>query len=310
MTGTIKRIKTISEYHQVMGHAKPLHPLVSVIHLENVEKFPFNEPVKLVYDFYCIVLKKNTGIKFSYGQQQYDFNEGTLFFMSPNQVFGFQYDETQIEKPYGWALLFHPDFTWNTSLATDIKIFEYFDYSANEALHLSGKEEMIIGSILSIIEEEYQANTDKFSQDIIITQIESLLTYADRFYQRQFITRKKAAHRTLTQFEKLLNDYFQDEKALDGGLPTVQLISDKLHLSPNYLSRLLTTLTGKSTQHYIQDKVIEIAKGKLSTTDLSIGEIAYSLGFEHPQSFSKLFKAKTKFSPLNFRDSFNNIKGV
>lgn len=305
MTGNIKRIKTISEYHQVMGHPKPLHPLVSVIHLENVEKLPFTEPVKLVYEFYCIALKKNTGIKFNYGQQQYDFNEGTLFFMSPNQVFGFQYDETQIEKPSGWALLFHPDFIWNTSLAAEIKNFEYFDYSASEALHLSEKEERIIGSILSIIEEEYQSNIDKFSQDIIITQIESLLSYADRFYQRQFITRKKAAHQTLTQFEKLLNDYFQDEKALDGGLPTVQFISNQLHLSPNYLSRLLTTLTGKSTQHYIQDKVVEIAKEKLSTTDLSIGEIAYSLGFEHPQSLSKLFKARTNQTPLAFRATFN-----
>ena len=305
MKGNIKRIKTISEYHQLMGHSKPLHPLVSVIHLENVEKFPFNEPVKLVYDFYCIALKKNTGIKFSYGQQKYDFNEGTLFFMSPNQVFGFQYDETQIEKPSGWALLFHPDFIWNTSLATDIKNFEYFDYSANEALHLSEKEEKIIGSILSIVEQEYQSNIDKFSQDIIITQIESLLSYADRFYQRQFITRKKANHQILTQFEKLLNDCFQNEKTLDCGLPTVQLISDQLHLSPNYLSRLLTTLTGKSTQHYIQDKVIEIAKEKLSTTGLSIGEIAYSLGFEHPQSFSKLFKSRTNQTPVGFRATFN-----
>lgn len=305
MKTNLKRIKTITEYHRAMGHAKPLHPLVSIIHLEDVEQLPFEEPVKLVYDFYCIALKKNAGIKFSYGQQHYDFNEGTMFFMAPNQVFSFQYDEKSPEKPSGWALLIHPDFLWNTPLSNTIKWFEYFDYSANEALHLSEKEERTINSILSIIEQEYRSDIDKFSQDIIITQIESLLNYSERFYQRQFFTRKKASHQILTQFEKLLDACFKDEKTLENGIPTVQYISKQLHVSPNYLSRLLTTLTGKSTQHYVQDKVIEIAKEKLSTTDMSIGEIAYSLGFEYPQSFSKLFKSKTKQTPVAFRALFN-----
>jgi len=298
-------IKTISDYHQLMGHKKPLHPLVTVINLETMDRLPFDRSVNLVYDFYCITLKKHTGLTFKYGQQDYDFNDGTMFFMAPKQVFGFLINNGQTAKLKGWALLFHPDFLWNTSLASTIKKFEYFEYSVNEALHISDKEEAIVTNIVEIIEQEYQSNIDNFSQDIIIAQIESLLNYADRFYQRQFVTRKKVNHQILMQLEKLLEDYFKSESPMNNGLPTVQYISNHLHISPNYLSRLLTTLTNKSTQQFIQDKVVEIAKEKLSTTDLSVGEIAYELGFEHPQSFSKMFKNKTSLSPLEFRASFN-----
>lgn len=298
-------VKTISEYHKLMGHPNPLHPLISVINLSDMKEPPFDEPTKLVYDFYCVTLKNNTGLTFKYGQQDYDFKEGTLFFMAPQQLFGIQGGNENLEKPEGWALLFHPDFLWNTSLANNIRKFEYFDYSVNEALHISDKEKEIVTNIVTTIEQEYQSNIDKFSQDIIIGQIESLLNYADRFYQRQFTIRKKVNHQILTQLESLLADYYTGNNPIDFGLPTVQYISNQLSISPNYLSRLLTTLTQKSTKQFIQDKIIEIAKQKLSVTNLSISEIAFELGFEHPQSFSKLFKSNTAMSPLEFRVSFN-----
>ena len=297
-------VKTIGEYHKLMGHGKPLHPLISIVNLSEIQKLPSTEPVNLVYDFYCITLKKNNGLKFTYGQQDYDFKEGTMFFMAPRQVFGFNTNNQIIEKPTGWALLIHPDFLWNTSLATRIKKFGYFEYSVNEALHISAREENILKSIIAIIEQEYQRDIDSFSQEIIVAQIDSMLTYCDRFYQRQFITRKKMNHEVLSQLEKLLVDYFNKDAA-DNSLPTVQYIADHLNISANYLSRLLTSITGKTTKHFIQDKLVEIAKEKLSTTDLSIKEIAFQLGFEHPQSFSKLFKAKTNLTPLMFRESFN-----
>lgn len=299
------KVKTITEYHKLMGHPNPLHPLITVINLGDMKAPPFAKPTNLVYDFYCITLKKNTGLTFKYGQHDYDFNDGTLFFMAPQQVFGFQSATENTEKPEGWALLFHPDFIWNTSLASTIKNFEYFDYAVNEALHISDKEKQIVTRIVTIIEQEYQSNIDKFSQDIIIGQIESLLNYADRFYQRQFIIRKKINHQILDQLENLLADYFTGSNPVELGLPTVQYISSQLHISPNYLSRLLTTLTQKSTKQFIQDKIIEIAKQKLSITNLSIKEIAFELGFEHPQSFNKLFKSNTAMSPLEFRMSFN-----
>jgi AraC-like DNA-binding protein len=202
-------------------------------------------------------------------------------------------------------LFIHPDFLWGTSLAKNIKKYGYFDYSVNEALFLSEKEESIINGIVKNIENEYHANIDKFSQDIIISHLETLLNYAERFYQRQFITRKITNHKILDRLEKLLSNYFNSDDLITKGLPTVQYISDNLNVSPTYLRSLLKTLTGQSTQQHIHEKLIEKAKEKLSTTDLSVSEIAYELGFEHLQSFSKLFKTKTKQSPLEFRQSFN-----
>lgn len=299
------RIKTIREHHQLMGYAKPLHPLLSVIHLDLIERLPVEESTRLVYDFYCISLKKNIGIHYRYGQQTYDFNEGTMFFMAPDQIFGFHLHEEPFLKPEGWALLVHPDFLWGTSLAKTIKEYAYFEYATNEALHLSQKEAFILSSLISIIEQEYQSAIDTFSKGIIITQLESLLTYADRFYQRQFVTREIANHHILDQLERLLSAYFTDKNLVDKGVPSVAYVSDSLHISPNYLSRLLTTLTGKSTKEFIHDKLIDLAKVKLSTTDVSVSQIAYELGFVYPQSFSKLFKTRTNLTPLAFRELFN-----
>ena len=205
----------------------------------------------------------------------------------------------------GLAVIVHPDFLWHTPLAKTIKQYEYFDYSVHEALFLSEKEETTITNIISNIEQEYHSNIDKFSQDVIIAQLELLLTYSERFYERQFITRKISNHKILNRLEDLLTGYFDSDDLIEKGLPSVQYIAGTLNVSPNYLSGLLKVLTGQSTQQHIHDKLIEKAKEKLSTTDLTVSEIAYELGFEHPQSFSKLFKTKTNYSPLEFRQSFN-----
>ena len=298
-----KRIKTISEFHQLRGLPKPEHPLISVINVKTVPHLQADEPMSLTLDFYMIALKRifSNG-KLIYGQQQYDFDEGLMSFMSPNQVFSIAVDKEL--KQSGYVLLIHPDFIWNTPLAKTIKQYEYFDYSVNEALFLSDKEEKKIIAIIENIRQEYQSTVDNFSQDIIIAHLATLLSYADRFYHRQFLTRKKENHQILERLENLLTDYFNDD-VISNGLPTVQFISNKLNVSVSYLSRLLKTLTGQSTQQHIHDKLIEKAKEKLSTTDLSVSEIAYELGFEHSQSFSKLFKSKTNQSPLEFRQSFN-----
>jgi len=299
------RVKTISEFHRLRGIPKPEHPLVSVVNLETLAPMHLTEPQSLVLDYYSISLKRGLGAKFRYGQQEANFAEGVMFFMAPGQVFGIEEGTHSTAKRSGWLLLVHPDFLWNTPLAKTIKQYEYFDYSVNEALFLSEKEEAIITGILQNIQQEYQSNIDKFSQDIIIAQIELLLTYAERFYQRQFITRKITNHAILTRLEDILAEYFNNDDLADKGLPTVQSIAEALNVSPNYLSGLLKVLTGQSTQQHIHDKLIEKAKEKLSTTDLSVTEIAYELGFEHPQSFSKLFKTKTNLSPSEFRHSFN-----
>ncbi|MEO6685691.1 MAG: helix-turn-helix transcriptional regulator [Dyadobacter sp.] len=298
-------MKTISQYHQVLGIAKPEHPLVSVISMDDFKPPAGNSRISVVFDFYVISLKRNFEgtIKYTYGQQSYDFDEGVMFFIAPKQVFSF--DADQDYKNSGWMLLVHPDFLWGTPLAKTIRQYEFFDYSANEALFLSEKEETTIGGIAQLIKQEYHANIDKFSQGLIVAQIELLLQYCDRFYNRQFLTRKISSHQILNRVEEMLEGYFNSDDLIQTGLPTVQMIADTLNISPTYLSALLKALTGQSTQQHIHEKLIEKAKEKLSLTDLSISEIAYALGFEHPPSFSKLFKSKTNFSPLEFRASFN-----
>ena len=301
----VLRIKTISEYHRLMGLPKPEHPLISVINLETMKYLPGNRPVSLVFDFYSISLKRNYNAKIKYGQQEYDFDEGIMFFISPGQVFGIEVNKDEKLKRSGWMLFVHPDFLWNTPLAKAIKQYEYFSYSVHEALFLSEKEETTIISLMQNMENEYQSNIDKFSQDIIIAQLELLLNYADRFYHRQFITRKITNHKILDRLEEILTAYFNSDNLVKKGLPSVQYIAGSLNVSPGYLSGLLKMLTGQSTQQHIHDKLIDKAKEKLSTTGLSVSEIAYGLGFEHPQSFSKLFKTKTNFSPSEYRQSFN-----
>ena len=300
------KLKTISEFHRLMGALIPQHPLMSIIKFDEFNVSETKESIQLVFDFYIIALKRMKGVKYKYGQQYYDFeNDGVLYFVAPNQVVQFEFEGESDEKPSGWALLIHPDFLWNTTLANLNEKFDFFDYSLNEALFLSEREETILNGIVENIKQEYHATIDSFSKQIIITHTENLLSYSNRFYNRQFITREKAHHNYLEQLEKLLTVYFNNIDLVEKGLPTVQTLANQLNVSPKYLSRLLKSLTGQNTQQHIHEKLIEKAKEKLSTTSLSVSEIAHELGFEHSQSLSKLFKKKTKLSPLEFRQSFN-----
>jgi AraC family transcriptional activator of pobA len=302
-SGKPYRIKSISEFHQLRGLPKPEHPLISVVNIQDITKVDMY--IKhFILDFYSISLKRIVGVNYKYGQQDYDFDNGAMFFMAPNQVMGFTLGENAV-APSGWMLLIHPDFLWNTALVNMMEKYEFFDYSVHEALFLSEKEEAVLDNIIDNIKQEYHSNIDKFSKQIIISQIESLLNYCGRFYHRQFITREKANDQILGRLENILNARFNSANLIRDGLPTVQSVCEELNTSVSYLSRVLKLLTGQSTQQFIHEKLITKAKEKLSTTDQSISEIAYGLGFEHPQSFSKLFRTKTRLSPMQFRQSFN-----
>jgi AraC-like DNA-binding protein len=301
----LRRLKSITEFHRVKGLQPPEHPLISVVNYASLEFHPENNSINWVLDFYSISLKRDLTVKFRYGQQQYDFDEGVMFFIAPGQVFSIEVPQGEQPARSGWMLLIHPDFFWNTSLAKRIKQYEFFGYAINEALFLSDREETTIINIIDNIRQEYYANIDKFSEQIIVSHIETLLNYADRFYHRQFITRKISNHQILEKLEQLLNACFKSENLIQNGIPSVQFISEQLNISPNYLSSLLKTLTGQSTQQHMHNKLINVAKERLSTTTLSVNEIAYELGFEHPQSFRKFFKSKTEMSPLAFRESFS-----
>jgi len=299
------RLDSIAQFHAFCNLPNPEHPLISLVDYSKVS-YPFDDSkVKWVQNFYTIGLKRNVNAKFNYGQQQYDFDSGVLSFIAPLQFLNLEINQDFVAEPTGWILLIHPDFLWNTVLAKKMKSFDFFQYAVNEALFLSDKEEKTIADILLKIQEEYRANIDKFSQDLIVAQLEMLLIYAERFYERQFITRKKSNYELLTRFENVLSEYFDNGQLVEKGIPTVSAIADKLNISPNYLGTLLRIHTQQNTQQHIQNKLIDYAKQQLSTTNLSVSEIAYELGFEHPQSFSKLFKQKTNQTPLAFRQSFN-----
>ncbi|MCL4638410.1 MAG: helix-turn-helix transcriptional regulator [Pseudosphingobacterium sp.] len=295
------RISSITEIHRLMGLPKPHHPLISIVDLKGLKNDTGIEAV--VFDLYVISMKRGCD-GLHYGQQKYDFDEGLMAFMAPGQILRGEANGVPPDLE-GWMLFVHPDFLWNTSLAVKIKRFDYFGYSTSEALFLSDKEEIVINDLVKNIKTEYHSNMDRFSQDIIISNLETLLQYAERFYQRQFITRKITNHHVLNQVEEILTSYFKNEVLLSKGLPSVQYFAEALNLSAKYLSSLLKQLTGQTMQQIIHEKLIEKAKEKLSTTQMSVSEIAYQLGFEHPQSFNKLFKSKTKQSPLDFRQSFN-----
>lgn len=299
----VHRVKSITEFHQMKGLPAPQHPLISLFDYETFECSKEINYKNFVFNFYHISIKHNIGTTFKYGQNHYDFNDGVMFFIAPNQVFGIESIENIAKPKSGWVLMIHPDFFWNSTLAARIRHYEFFDYAVNEALFLSEKEETMLNDIVKNIELEYKGNLDKFSQNIIISQIETLLNYSDRFYQRQFLTRNANNHKVLENVEKILDDYFKDDNIK--GLPSVKYVAETLNLSPMYLSNLLKSITGQTTQQHIHEKLVEKAKLKLSTTNLTVSEIAYLLGFEHTQSFSKLFKIKTNLSPLEFKSLFN-----
>ena len=292
---------SISDLHRALGLPKPLHPLVSLVDNTQIAVEKENLPPSFLFNFYKISYKKTLRGKIKYGQNYYDFDEGGLVFTSPNQLLATT-DDTEY---LGYTLLIHPDFIRNYPLGKNIKNYGFFSYDIHEALHLSEKEKSIILNIFKNIEDELQSSIDDFSQDVIIAQAELILNYSNRFYKRQFITRKAVSNDILAAAENLLNDYFNKETALMKGLPTVQWLAEQLHVSPHYLSDMLRSLTGQNAQQHIHNKLIEKAKDILSTSNVSVAEVAYQLGFEHPQSFNKLFKRKTSLSPLQFRQSFN-----
>ncbi|WP_460638936.1 helix-turn-helix domain-containing protein [Larkinella harenae] len=297
------RIHSLSEQHQLLSLPKPVNPLVSVLRLEEIGRIQTEETVKFTMSFYTVSLKKNCQCKIKYGQTYYDFDEGVMSFAAPDQVFTWEAGSAQ--PNVGWLLVFHSDFVRNSPLGQKMKQYGFFDYASNEALILSEDEEKAIENLILSLEREISKPIDPFSQDIIVAQIEVLLNYCNRFYNRQFLTRRVVHHDLLTRVETLLTDYFNSDKISELGLPTVTYLADQLNLSPKYLSDMLRTLTGQSTQQHIHDKLIEKAKQILTTTNLSVSEIAYQLGFEYPQSFNKLFRNKTDQSPLAFRQSFH-----
>jgi len=291
------KFNSLSEVHAAFGLPKPLHPLISIvdgIHNTIEVKFPSES---VITSFYKITYTNKTRGKIKYGQGYYDFDEGSMLFAAPNQLMG----GSDHNGPYsGYSLFIHPDFLLGYPLAKKIKQYGFFDYATNEALHLSEAEKNTIIATLKAIETELALPIDELSQDVLISQIELLLNYSNRFYKRQFITRKVVNADLLQRYETALTNLINEEQ----GIPTVHDLAEKLAISPSYLSDMLRTLTGQNAQQHIHEKLIEKAKEQLSTTNLSIAEIAYQLGFEHSQSFSRLFKIKTNMSPLKFRASF------
>jgi AraC family transcriptional activator of pobA len=296
-------LNSVSELHDFLKIKKPSHPLVSVINLNEINAVIAEEMITIVYNFYTISLKNNFDAKVKYGQQYYDFDNGTMSFYAPKQMFSVE--ENSSAKVEGWMLVFHPDFIQSYSLAKRIKEYGFFSYANFEALHLSDKEEIVISALMRNLQQEIEAIIDNFTQDIVVSHIDLLLNYCNRFYNRQFITRKKVSNDLFLKFEGLLTTYYQNDDLSVAGLPTVQYFAEKLFVSPHYLNDMLKNLTGLTTQQHIQNQLLEKAKELLSTTKLSVSEIAYQLGFEYPQSFSKVFKNKTNQTPLEFRQSFN-----
>lgn len=296
-------IKSISELHRLFALPKPDNPLISVIDFALIS-FRHSEIWKhFANDFYCIVIKKGANGKFRYGQRNYDFDEGMMSFTKPRQVFSV----TQVSNDpvTGYMLVFKTDLIRHYSLGKVINDYGFFSYSVAEALHLSDKEDAIISSLMQQMQQELKNNIDGYSQDVIVSHLDLLLNYANRFYNRQFITRKTVNNDLLSRLERVLTGCFNKEHMPVTGLPTVQYLSGELNISPNYLSDMLRSLTGQNTQQLIHQHLIEKAKELLTTSNLSISEVAYQLGFEYSQSFSKLFKKNTRQTPLEYRQSFN-----
>ncbi len=297
----IKKINSVKELHSFMGLPSPLNPLLTIIDHSQTKNSKQSAHQKLLLDFYNISIKRSFKGKLKYGKNHYDFDEGTMSLIAPNQLISVDSEEDR--NADGWSLLFHPDLIRQYPLGKVIKNYGFFSYSVNEALHLSAAEEKTIEIIIHNIQNEINSRLDNFSQDVIVSNLELLLSYCNRFYSRQFITRKMATSDLLTSFETILNNYYS--KNSDLTLPTVEKLATDLNVSSAYLSDMLRSLTGQNTQQHIHLKLIEKAKESLTTTNFSVSEIAYQLGFDYPQSFSKLFKSKTNLTPMEYRQSFN-----
>jgi len=292
----IVKIETVSQYNTMRG-ATTLHPLITVLDLSKAKPMPartFN------FALYAIFLKELNCGELKYGRNNYDYQEGTLVFISPGQVLGIQ-PGVKTFAPRGWAILFHPDLIKGTHLGKHIQDYSFFSYDVNEALHLSEKERLIILDCFNKIQYELEQSIDKHSKNLITSNIELFLNYCIRFYDRQFITRDNTHKGILEKFEKCLNNYFSSDKPQKAGLPSVTYCADTLNLSANYFGDLIKKETGKSAQEYIQAKVIDVAKQRIFDVDKSISEVAYELGFKYPQHFTRLFKQKVGVSPNEYR---------
>ena len=291
-------IESITDLHTLVQYSPPRHPLVSVIdHEDFYAKRPKTDGLYR-FGFYTISCKKFEGLLY-YGKGQYDFREGSLMFSAPGQVIGASPD---VKVDEGWALFFHPDLLHGTSLGKKMHEYSFFHYEVNEALHISEEEAVIIKDCVEMIAREYQQSIDKHTQSVIVSNIELLLNYCNRFYDRQFYTRAKVTADVVQRFERLLKDYFHGDAPIETGIPPVSYFASRLNLSANYLSDLLQKFTGKSTVEHIHLELVEKAKSLLWDTEHTISEIAYELGFEHPSHFTKVFKAKTGKSPSEYRN--------
>lgn len=296
-------IHSISEQHRILGLPRPVHPLVSVFDFDEMDPMYADSSMDmLVMNMYCISLKRNVIGKVRYGQGFCDFDEGIMFCTAPGQVTA---NVSEDHRPSGCCAVFHPDFIRAHPLSQRMKEYGFFDYAVNEALHLSEQEESLVLSVMKMLRDEISGRPDAYSEDVIIAHLELLLSYGQRFYGRQFFTRKPATSDVLVRLEKLLSDYFASDRPMAEGLPTVSYLAGELNFSDNYLSDLLKSLTGQNTQQHIHRFVIESAKVLLTQTQLSVSEIGFKLGFEFPQSFSRLFKSKTSVTPVKFRASFH-----
>lgn len=297
----IFKFDTVAEYNTLNNH-ETLHPLVSVIDFAkaNPRSWDGEKSVRINYGLYCIFLKDVKGCDLRYGQNYYDYQEGTLVFVAPGQLMVIETDG-QVYQPKGYALVFHPDLIRGTSLAKGIDEYNFFSYNANEALHLSERERQIVLDCFSKIKYELQQNIDKHSKKLIASNIELFLNYCDRFYDRQFITRDNVNKGILEKFEEILNSYFTSDKPQNLGLPSVAYCAEALHLSANYFGDLIKKETGKSAKEYIQNKIIGIAKNKTFDSNKNVNEIAYELGFKYPQHFTRMFKNETGYTPNEYR---------
>ena len=296
MEQKIHHLESVAEYNAMLG-VETLHPLVSVVDLS--EAHPMRH-FRQTYGFYAVFLKEIKCGDMIYGRHYYDYQEGTLVFIAPGQVVGIE-DNGEVFQPKGWALLFHPDLIRGTSLGRSMDEYTFFSYEANEALHLSEQERLVVLECLQNITGELNHAIDKHSRRLIVSNIELLLNYSIRFYERQFITRSEVNKDALSRFERLLNDYFKGDTPQRDGVPSVRWCAEQLHLSANYFGDLIKKETGKSAQEYIQLKVIDIAKERIFDATKSISEIAYELGFRYPQHFTRLFKKCVGMSPNEYR---------
>lgn len=289
-------IETISEYNDTLG-VETLHPLVSVIDLSRSKPM---KHMRHTFSFYVVFLKDEKNCDVLYGRQRYDYQKGSVISMAPGQVIGIE-DTGEVFQPKGWALCFHPDLIRGTTLGRNMKEYSFFSYEVNEALHLSQKERAIFIDCLEKIQHELQYSIDRLSKRLIATNIELLLDYCLRFYERQFVTRSNVNHDILTRFERLLDDYFTGEQAGSNGLPSVKQCANELCLSPNYFGDLIKKETGKTAQEYIQFRLIDIAKERILDPSKSLSQVAYELGFQYPQHFTRLFKKVVGQTPNEYR---------